>query len=394
MTDIRKYILPLSCLALSLFSCEPKDNLKLINEDISEVRSRFAPDKRVAIFNIESVNDNGMLILKGESDKPEAIKALQEKLDGQHIQFTDSIERLPSQSLNDSIYGIINISVGNIRSQPGHSAELATQATLGTPVKVLKRSGGWFLIQTPDQYIAWIDGGGLQLLNSEQYENYKNTEKLIYLNNSGWAYASPEADAPVISDLVAGALLPIKGEVNGYFEFEYPDGRNGYIPTNTAERYKSWQEKPTLTAAELISTAKSLMGLPYLWGGTSPKGVDCSGYTKTIYYLNGIVLPRDASQQVASGELIDSSGDFSKLEPGDLLFFGRKNDDGSERVIHVGMWIGNNEFIHSSGMVRISSMDPDAPNYDSYNRKRYLRSKRILETGGKGVIDLSQEDIF
>jgi cell wall-associated NlpC family hydrolase len=108
-----------------------------------------------------------------------------------------------------------------------------------------------------------------------------------------------------------------------------------------------------------------------------------------------MVIPRDASQQIATGQEVDSTRNFEKLQPGDLLFFGKRATDSTKaRVVHVGMWIGNNEFIHSSGDVHISSMDKNAPNYDDYNYNRYLRSQRLLNRQDKGLIDLSRKDIF
>lgn len=380
---------------LFTLACEQQaSNIILVQEYIDSVKSEVAPDKRVALFVLEVLDKNGKLILKGESDQPDGVKSLKAILGDKNIAFVDSITMLPAKGLGENIQGIIKISVANLRSNPKHSAELATQATLGTPVKVLKKEDGWYYIQTPDNYLSWVDAGGIALMDKERYRQWKTDDKIIYQNTYGHAY-SGEDEEEIISDLVAGNILEIIKYGGKHFIVRFPDGRTAFVRKNEAETYSDWLDKMDPNADSLVVTSKKLMGVPYLWGGTSTKGMDCSGFTKTIYFLNGMVIPRDASQQVHTGKPVDSVQNFENLERGDLLFFGRKaTDSTAEKVVHVGMWIGNNEFIHASEMVRVSSMDPDADNFDEWNKNRYLRTKRILKEKGDELINLTQTPLF
>lgn len=366
-----------------------------LKKQISEVEQKYAPDKRVAIFRVEAIKSQNGYVLKGESNLKTAVNELKEKLKSDNISFMDSIRVLPDTTLNGTTQGVIRISVANLRSNPSHSAELATQATLGTPVKIYKREGDWYLIQTPDRYISWVDHGGLEPMSDNEFSRWKTASKLIYLSTSGNSYERSSTVSQTVSDLVAGDILERIGEEGNFYQVSYPDGRKAYVDKNTSKPYEEWLTSIHPTEESLVATSKTLMGLPYLWGGTSPKGVDCSGFTKTIYFLNGMVIPRDASQQIATGQEMDSTRDFEKLKPGDLLFFGKPATDSTKaRVVHVGMWIGDNEFIHASGDVHISSMDKDAPNYDEYNYNRYLRSQRLLNVRDKALVDLAKNDVF
>ena len=291
--------------------------------------------------------------------------------------------------------GVIKISVANLREEPRHAAQLVTQATLGMPVKVYKKEGSWYYIQTPEGYLAWVDYGGVQNMTKEEFSDWKSKEKLIYLNPYGKSLKSPSNDAEVVSDLVAGNVLELTSEKGNFYEITYPDGRTAFVPKSDAKPYKNWLENLDVNGETLVETGEKLMGLPYLWGGTSPKGVDCSGFTKTVYFLNGMVIPRDASQQIHTGVLVDSTKNFENLIAGDLLFFGKPATDSTkERVIHVGMWIGDHKFIHSMGDVHISTMDTTADDFDEYNYNRYLRTKRILNEKDKGLQYLKEADIF
>lgn len=342
---------------------------------VDSVQKQFAPDKRVALFQVEAKGQ----VLAGETNMPEAKAALLQRLQIAGIAFTDSIRVLPEAELNGQHDAVVTLSVANLRSQPKHSAELATQATMGTPLRVWKKEKEWYLVQTPDQYLAWVDGGGIKLMDKDAFADWQQGEKLLYTNPYGFAYASPDKQGATVSDMVYGTVAVLKKKVQNFYEVAFPDGRSAYIAADEAMKYKDWVTSRQPTEQNLVETSKRLLGLPYLWGGTSFKGVDCSGFTKTVYFMNGLVLPRDASQQVHIGELVDTSTGWQQMRPGDLLFFGVPAADGKpERVVHVGMWIGGNqEFIHSAGRVRISSMNPAAPNYDEYELKRFLRAKRI-----------------
>lgn len=381
---------------LMLQGCEvKKETENPFQQQIDEVKKEYAPDKRVALFNIEAIKNNDAFILKGESNLPYAVEALKSKLSANDVHYIDSIQLLPTKELGAKTQAVIRVSVANLRSQPKHSAELATQATLGTPVKVYKKEGSWYLIQTPDHYLSWVDAMGIQPLDSTEINEWKSAEKIIFTKTYGHSYSKADEKTQVVSDMVAGAILVKSGEVAGFFEVQYPDGRTAFVAKEEAQEYDEWLQDLNPTTASLVATSKKLMGVPYLWGGTSTKGVDCSGFTKTIYFLNGMVIPRDASQQVHTGKAIDSIRNFEDLVQGDLLFFGRKaTDSTAEKVVHVGMWIGNNEFIHASGMVRISSVDPNAPNFDPSNMERYLRSKRVLKAEEDGLINLVNTPVF
>ena len=383
-----------------LVSCEEKettvDEPNEADAVIAEVRSKFAPDKRVALLDVDAIERGGTFVLKGESNIPQAVEELKNKLNASKIVFKDSIRLLPSEDLQGKTLALVKNSVANLRSNPAHSAELATQATLGTPLNVLKKEDNWYLVQSPDKYLAWVDSGGISLMTKEELSIWKAAEKVIFTEPYGQSYSEANKDSQSVSDLVAGNILELKGAQNGFFEVQYPDGRTAFVPQENAKPYKEWLNSLEQTEQDLVATSKKLMGAPYLWGGTSPKGVDCSGFTKTVYFLNGTVIPRDASQQIHTGKLIDSVKNFTNHRPGDLLFFGRKaTDTTSERVIHVGMWIGDNKFIHSMGDVHISNLDTTATDFDEYNYNRYLRTKRLLgQEGEEKIIQLAESDLF
>lgn len=362
--------------------------LDAINSIIDSLRQSYAPDRRVARLDVEVQFANNQYTLTGESDQLEALDLLSERLKGMEIAFTDSILRLPDESTKDYPYAVVNNSVANLRSDSRHSAELATQATLGTALKVLKITEEWYLVQTPDDYISWVDHGGVKLMSANEFESWEKSDKVIVTAVNSTVYGV-EDPYEIQSDVVLGNRLKVIEERSNHFVVQFPDGRSGRLGKENASNYDQWLQGVQTTGSQIESYAKSLMGVPYLWGGTSAKGMDCSGFTKTVYFMNGLVIPRDASQQIEAGEIIDEHLSFEGLQKGDLLFFGKPATDSTRRkTTHVGIWLGNDEFIHASKRVRISSINPESEYYDDFNKNRYLGSRRYIGNTTGNILDL------
>lgn len=384
-----KFFLALIILITLYTNTKAQDNMEKVNSIIQTVKENFAPDKRVAIFNIEAIESGDKIIIKGETNLPDAKAELDMTLKEAELNFTDEIELLPSKKLGDKIYGVINLSVANFRSKPDHPAELVTQAILGTPIKVYKKGeDGYYLVQTPDGYISWLDDDGFTFMTVDQWNEWKSSPKIIYTKEYGFSYSEADVNSQTVSDLVAGNLLKIIGEDSNFYLVNYPDGRTAYIKIDEAELFNDWYNLLNPTGETILKTAYRFLGIPYLWGGTSTKGMDCSGFTKTVYFLNGIILARDASQQVNTGELVDTKDGWQNLQAGDLLFFGRKADENrKERITHVAIYIGDGDFIHAAGRVRINSFNPEKSYYSDYRKSGFIRAKRILTSVGKNGIE-------
>lgn len=396
-----KTISPIFLFAIFLsfiFSCsENNSKIEKVNALNDSVQKKYAPDKRVAVYSMEISPVKNSFLVKGETDQPKAIVELKQKLTKSGISFIDSMILLPNESVGPNKYAIINNSVANIRSKPKHSAELGTQALLGMGVKVLKILGDFYWIQTPDGYISWVDHGGVVLMNEKDYQKWMDSDKIIYLKTVGNVYSEESSESRTLSDIVLGSQLKLLNIGTHFFKVEYPDKRIGFIKNDEAELYKTWI-KDLQPSGELIENyALKFLGSPYLWGGTSTKGMDCSGFTKTVYLLNGYIIPRDASQQINAGENIDPNLNFDNLEKGDLMFFGTKaTETKKQRVTHVGIWLGNDkgEFIHSSKQVRLSSIDPSSNYFDKKNKNRYLGSRRYLGIADKLITNLKSEKVI
>lgn len=275
-------------------------------------------------------------------------------------------------------YGVVNISVCNLRRTADFDAEMVSQALLGTPVHVLEISDNgnpWPQVQTPDGYTGWVHYAAVTRMDRAAYHAWNAAPKVVVTALAGIVRDRPSRHGATLSDVVAGDRLRLLGSRGGWYEVGFPDGRSGYLDKKAGMEEAAWRRQLDQSAEAVLASARSLLGFPYLWAGMSPKGMDCSGFVRTVLFLHDIIIPRDCSQMYCKGERVE---DPAQLLPGDLVFFGRYREDGSPRPSHVGFYLGEGRFIHSLGLVQIGSLRPEDPLYDAFNAGRYLFGSRIL----------------
>jgi len=360
-----------------LLSCH-QQQAGLLQPEFDAISKRWVPDQRVGICNFSLENGaQERLILRGESLFPDAKKEILQMINKQGVKFVDSAVILPDTAKIQMNWGLVTLSTANIRGKPVHSSELISQAIMGTPVRILKDTDGWILIQTPDRYIGWTNKSAVKQLDRTSFSEWQKANRMIFTAGSGIIY-SDDKKTQVMSDLVAGAIVTMLDGNKEYSQIELPDGRTGYISNQNWINFKQWEDTISLKNNRMISDAKLFLGFPYLWGGMSSKAMDCSGFVKTVCFLNGLILERDASQQVNHGKVVEVTSALDNLEKGDLLFFGSKQPF---HVTHVGIYLGNKEVIHASGSlgrVVISSLDKDRLNFFSYLNTNLLGVRRII----------------
>ena len=208
----------------------------------------------------------------------------------------------PSEAVGEQTYGVVTLSVASIRTQGRYPAEMATQALLGTPVRIIERHDGWLRIQTPDNYTGYTKSGNVTEMDAATFTAWTDAPKIIFLAHHGFAYSRADRKSPPVSDLVAGNMLRLEGKKGAFYRVSYPDGRTAFVLKAEALPIDEWLKRIDLTAESILASSQSFMGVPYLWGGTSSKAMDYSGLVKTVFFLHGLILQRDASQQCVTGD--------------------------------------------------------------------------------------------
>jgi hypothetical protein len=230
------------------------------------------------------------------------------------------------------VFGICNLAIVPVRSEPSDRSEIVTQLLFGEHIEILERQNQWSRIKIQfDDYEGWVDSKQYQEISEANFNQLSN--EAIILNADLIDYITSPDNLLLPIPLGASLSFLNNNEIN-ISNFDFEGTRTSGIKPKSA----------------LINTAFMYLNAPYLWGGKTPFGIDCSGFTQMVYKLNGYKIHRDASQQAHEGEPLSF---IEESEAGDLAFF--DNEEGN--IIHVGIIMDNNYIIHASGKVRIDRLD-------------------------------------
>ncbi len=253
------------------------------------------------------------------------------------------------------MYRICHLSSIPLRKEASDRSEMVSQILFGELAEVIEEAGTWQKVKLEyDEYVGWIDKKQMVTISDDEHSAITSSEQFV----SSELIQILSLEGGLALPLLAGSSLPLFN--NGIVKFSGSshkfDGRAVRIDKADTGR---WME-----------FALMYLNCPYLWGGRSPFGIDCSGFTQMVYKLSGIKLNRDASQQALQGNLINM---IDESRPGDLAFF--DNDEG--KIIHVGIIMPNRKIIHASGNVKIDQLDHEGIYND--NQKKYTHRLRLIK---------------
>jgi hypothetical protein len=244
-------------------------------------------------------------------------------------------------------HGICTLSIVPVRAEAADTAELVTQFLYGETLKVLERRKKWSRVRLAfDRYEGWIDNKQFVFISEESFKTIK-------------------AETPVLSSDLVDFITTSEGQL-----LSIPLGSSLNALEMLNHTFEGKKITGKLKKAHLIDTALIYMNTPYLWGGKTPFGIDCSGLTQMVYKLNGHSLLRDANQQSGQGEALSF---IEESEPGDLAFF--DNDEGS--IVHVGIIMEGNYIIHAHGQVRIDRLDHTG--IFNYEQRKHTHKLRVIK---------------
>ncbi|MEI6764910.1 MAG: C40 family peptidase [Bacteroidota bacterium] len=255
-------------------------------------------------------------------------------------------------------YGVCTLSMAPVRKSPSSRSEMSNQLLFGDLIEILDRVDSWLFIRSVfDSYEGWLDFRQVTEVSNEYFEKAASAALCVCCDPVG---ILKDEHGNLKVRIVAGSSLP--GMNDNHFEI---DGSHYFYDGNSAVMHGNASRE------NICNIALAYLEAPYLWGGRSPFGIDCSGFVQAVFKIGGLPMKRDASQQAMQGNTISF---LEESLPGDLVYF--DNEEGV--IIHTGILLENNKIIHSSGKVRIDNIDHEG--IFNHELQKYTHRLRLIKS--------------
>jgi cell wall-associated NlpC family hydrolase len=326
----------------------------------------FVRDPRVFAFNAQAEpQSDGSVVLTGYAEYPEHKQSLERLLAALGFdKVRNDIEQLPSANLGDARFAIVSAPHALMYDKPAKPRETVTEAMIGDRLWLLKATDdGYFLCHSGEGYTGYIERAKVKVVSNDAFVAHQNGDHGTMLADAG------DKD----HFLPAGARLAWRGEKDGRATLADVAGNVYSVPRAIVKPPAPHRNS---LIERVIANAFNLQGTPYVWGGRTSAGVDCSGLVQTSFGAHGVYLPRDADQQSLVGLLVANRQCRDGLRRGDVLFFLSKRGT----VHHTAIYLGNNQYIEAASPgAKVTSLDPAAPNYDKRRDETFCFAKRFVE---------------
>ena len=390
VTRFSKLLLLSGCLSVAGCACVTTSIDSELAEMVADVANLYAADARLSVWEVKVNETSDGWTIEGKTDRKEALDELNSRLHAKKMPVGVRVTVLPQDNaqIGDKPWALVNVSVATVKKEPRFAVAATTQALAGTPLRLLEFKAPFWRVQMPDGYIGWVHRLQIVRMSEQELSDWNASRRVVVTARST---TLTNENGTVLAPLTAGSIVRFIEKQGNRVLVKLPDGHSGFLRTSDVRETNAHfsfcdrlrREEPRAFVRQLLGTAKQLLGTPYLWGGMSTNGVDCSGFVSLVWRLNGVILSRDADQQIAQAKQLDVLC-VEDIPAGSLVAFGQKNEAGENVVRHIGIALENGDFIHSLGNVRIQSLSPNSPIYSAYFAERLL---------GAYTIDLNLQDV-
>ncbi len=321
-------------------------------------------DSRICAFDVTADPKDGKKVeLNGFVEFPETRSSLKNFLTILGFDVDDQMETLPTAGLGKEVFGLVKVSHSYCFDKPSGRRKQENDCLLGEPLLLLREQDGYLLAHSREGYLGYVRSADVLRVDEAAYSKYLSGPRVL---------VTADQEPGNKLSIPAGARLKWQKTDSNSVTAELPTGEIVNLPAAACHMC----EVPEAKIDAIIATAQSFMGTPYFWGGRTSNGIDCSGLVQMSYASAGLHLPRDAYQQIYLGQLTATRWHRAGLRKGDTLYF--LAADG--KIRHTGIYLGNGRFLQAvMPVARISSFNPDDPEYDAGHAASFAFAKRLLD---------------